>query len=360
MPGHGFTHCDGFSHFIRGGTTVDQMPLETWVGDAAVVDLTHVGANTAVEAADLEARGHHVRRGDIALLRTDWPRKRSWETLEFWTEAPWTSAAACRWLVARGVKAVGYDYPPDHPIRDLVTGIQRPIARRSGPPTTRSSPLGSASSSTWSTSTAWGATGSASSRCPSGSTAETAPRRARSRSSTDRGGMPPASRASSRSTGRARVAGRAAPGHRLVRRREGYRVISLEGGRDRQRSWPGWSTRQGRVPTLVGLDFPFAYAIPFLDHLRVPDFAALLDAHGAARGPARPDAPRVHRRGAASGGRAGARCGPSDTRRQVERVAAMRGAESPLRALPQGSAIGSSDHVKSERRPSPASRPWPR
>ena len=57
MPGHGFTHCDGFSHFIRGGTTVDRMPIETWVGDAAVVDLTHVGANTAVEAADLESRG---------------------------------------------------------------------------------------------------------------------------------------------------------------------------------------------------------------------------------------------------------------------------------------------------------------
>jgi arylformamidase len=128
MPGHGFTHCDGFSHFVRGGTTVDRMPLETWVGEAAVVDLTHVGANTAVGAADLDARGRHVRPGDIALLRTDWPRKRSWETLEFWSEAPWTSTDACRWLVARGVKAVGYDYPPDQPIRDLVAGVKRRIA----------------------------------------------------------------------------------------------------------------------------------------------------------------------------------------------------------------------------------------
>jgi arylformamidase len=128
MPGHGFTHCDGFSHFLPGGTTVDQMPIDTWVGDAAVVDLTHVGANTPVGAADLEAKGRHVRRGDIALLRTDWPLKRSVQTLEFWTEAPWTSAEACRWLVARGVKAVGYDYPPDHPVRDLVSGRRRSIA----------------------------------------------------------------------------------------------------------------------------------------------------------------------------------------------------------------------------------------
>jgi arylformamidase len=128
MPGHGFTHCDGFNHFVPGGATVDAMPLTTWVGDAAVVDLTHVGPDTGVTAADLDARAGHVRRGDIALLRTDWPRQRSWETLAFWTEAPWTGLSACRWLVARGVKAVGYDYPPDQPVRELVTGVRRPIA----------------------------------------------------------------------------------------------------------------------------------------------------------------------------------------------------------------------------------------
>jgi kynurenine formamidase len=30
--------------------------------------------------------------------------------------------------VARGVKAVGYDYPPDFPIRHLVTGERRAVA----------------------------------------------------------------------------------------------------------------------------------------------------------------------------------------------------------------------------------------
>jgi arylformamidase len=83
LPGHGFTHVDGFSHFIPGGTTVDRIPLEMWIGEAAVVDLTHVGADTGVTAADLEAHAAHLRQGDIALLRTDWPRRRSWETLEF-------------------------------------------------------------------------------------------------------------------------------------------------------------------------------------------------------------------------------------------------------------------------------------
>jgi arylformamidase len=127
MPAHGFTHCDGFNHFVRGAATVDALPLDTWIGDAAVVDLTHVGPDTGVTAADLEARAGHLRAGDIALLRSDWPRRRSWETREFWTEAPYTTGEACRWLIGRGVKAVGYDYPPDFPVRYLVTGERRTV-----------------------------------------------------------------------------------------------------------------------------------------------------------------------------------------------------------------------------------------
>ena len=75
-------------------------------------EVLHLGATDAEVAETL----------DIALLWTDWPRRRSWETREFWTEAPYATADACRWLCARGVKAVGYDYPPDYPIRHLVTG----------------------------------------------------------------------------------------------------------------------------------------------------------------------------------------------------------------------------------------------
>src|SRR5262245_66506908 len=90
------------------------MPIDQWIGDAAVVDLTHLGANGEVSAAELDKRGAHVRRGDIVLLRTDWPRKCSVESPEFWKEGPFTGLSGCEWLVARGVKAVGYDYPPDH------------------------------------------------------------------------------------------------------------------------------------------------------------------------------------------------------------------------------------------------------
>jgi hypothetical protein len=70
-----------------------------------------------------------VRRGDIVLLRTDWPRRMGVDKEQFWKEGPWTGPSACEWLVARGAKAVGYDYPPDHCIRDTVAEPRRRPAR---------------------------------------------------------------------------------------------------------------------------------------------------------------------------------------------------------------------------------------
>jgi kynurenine formamidase len=117
---HAYTHVDAPVHFLPGDRDIASMPVDQWIGDAAVVDLTHLGDNGEVSASELEARAGHVRRGDIALLRTDWPRKVSVESEKFWRDAPYTARSACDWLVRRGVKAVGYDYPPDQCIRTTI------------------------------------------------------------------------------------------------------------------------------------------------------------------------------------------------------------------------------------------------
>jgi arylformamidase len=117
---HAYTHVDAPRHFLPGDRHIAEMPLERWMGEAAVVDLTHRGENAEVTAADLETRARHVRAGDIVLLRTDWPRRVDVADARFWKDAPWTGESACRWLVSRGVKTVGYDYPPDHAVRTMI------------------------------------------------------------------------------------------------------------------------------------------------------------------------------------------------------------------------------------------------
>ena len=123
---HAYTHVDAPVHFLPGDRDIASMPVDQWMGEAALVDLTHLGDNGEVTAAELDAHAGHVRRGDIALLRTDWPRKVSVESEKFWRDAPYTGRSACDWLVRRGVKAVGYDYPPDYTVRTSIfePGVQ--------------------------------------------------------------------------------------------------------------------------------------------------------------------------------------------------------------------------------------------
>ena len=75
MSCHAYTHVDAPVHFLPGDRDIASMPVDQWMGEAAVVDLTHLGENAEVTAADLDRRAGHVRAGDIVLLRTDWPAR---------------------------------------------------------------------------------------------------------------------------------------------------------------------------------------------------------------------------------------------------------------------------------------------
>src|SRR4029077_15644187 len=77
---HAYTHVDAPVHFLPGDRDIAAMPVDQWIGDAAVWDPSPLGDNGGVTAAELEQHASHVRRGDIALLRTDWPSKVSVES----------------------------------------------------------------------------------------------------------------------------------------------------------------------------------------------------------------------------------------------------------------------------------------
>lgn len=119
---HAFTHADAPLHVDAGGTDIADMPLESWIGPAAVLDLTSVAPDSAITAEILDAAGGHVQMGDIALLRTDWDARVEVTTEAFWTTAPYLTRGAAEWLAARQLRCVGYDFPQDHPIRGIVEG----------------------------------------------------------------------------------------------------------------------------------------------------------------------------------------------------------------------------------------------
>lgn len=124
---HGFTHMDAPRHMVPGGDTMTELKLEKVVGIASVIDLEDIKPNEEITAERLTEAGSHVASDEIILFRSCWDQQRDWHTEHFWRDAPWLSAEACQWLLAKQPTAVAFDFPQDWTIRLLLDGDVRPI-----------------------------------------------------------------------------------------------------------------------------------------------------------------------------------------------------------------------------------------
>jgi kynurenine formamidase len=125
---HGGTHLDAPVHFAEGKHAADQIPLNSLVGPAVVIDVVaqaEANRDYLVDVAALEGwEGAHGRIPSdvIVLIRTGWDsrwpdKERYLGTAKTGPEAvpalhfPGIDSAAAGWLAGRGVRAVGIDTP---------------------------------------------------------------------------------------------------------------------------------------------------------------------------------------------------------------------------------------------------------
>jgi kynurenine formamidase len=108
MGTHTGTHVDAPRHFIPGGATIDQLPLEPFVGQATIVDFTYAESLQEMGVADFE-RQIGQRKIERLIMRFDWSDH--WGTLKYYSDQPFISEEAARWLVHRGVRLLGMDTP---------------------------------------------------------------------------------------------------------------------------------------------------------------------------------------------------------------------------------------------------------
>jgi len=125
---HGFTHIDAPRHMLPDGPTTSDFRLESLVGDAAIVDLSGIAENSAISADMVARAGEHVRTDDMVMFKTSWDERFPLTSTEFWTKAPYLTREACEWLARREPALVGFDFPQDRPIRDLLDGRMAPVA----------------------------------------------------------------------------------------------------------------------------------------------------------------------------------------------------------------------------------------
>jgi len=101
---HTGTHIDAPLHFLRGGTSVDQLPVNVLVGPALVVEMT---VEQEITAADLEAAA--IPPGTERLLFKT-RNSRLLDDAAFCRDFVYLTLDAAHWLVERRVRLVAIDY----------------------------------------------------------------------------------------------------------------------------------------------------------------------------------------------------------------------------------------------------------
>ncbi len=139
MGEHCGTHVDAQNHFVAGGQTIAQMPLEQLIGRGVVIDIAHLPDNgvATVELIECwEKENGKIQKDDIVFFYTGheqyWGVKPNFD--KFMSNWRGLSKEGAEYLRAIGVKAVGSDamaldafVNEGHPAHCVLLGANIPI-----------------------------------------------------------------------------------------------------------------------------------------------------------------------------------------------------------------------------------------
>src|SRR5574341_209157 len=122
---HMGTHLDAPRHFVTGGKTIDQLPLEWLWGEGVIVDLSDMLDELAIfRPEDIKKRAE-VREGDILFLHTGWHKYSQFgaepDEEKYIQRHPGPHHSIVQWLLDKkihcwGVDMVSTDHPMNLPI----------------------------------------------------------------------------------------------------------------------------------------------------------------------------------------------------------------------------------------------------
>ena len=108
MSSHTGTHSDAPTHFISDGISVDKIPLQTFIGEAVVLDVSMKSIGEGVTNIELDSYSKIVKAGDIILLYTG--------TSDHWNKDKdirqnftYLEPSAAEWIVNHQIKCIGID-----------------------------------------------------------------------------------------------------------------------------------------------------------------------------------------------------------------------------------------------------------
>jgi arylformamidase len=110
------THLDAPSHFIEGGMTVDEIPLEILIGQAVILDFTYKGKNDLITEEDLQTHEYRIPPGSRVFIKTGWDV--NFTSKAYYEDFPCLTQEAAEYLVLMKIRLLGTDTPSPSPLDD--------------------------------------------------------------------------------------------------------------------------------------------------------------------------------------------------------------------------------------------------
>ena len=106
---HTGTHVDAPLHFIKNGTSIDEIPLQKLIGDITIIDYSNLQENEPITKEMLDEN----KISKKMLFKFGWGK--FWGTKKFYMDYPYFTKEAAEFLVSKNVELIAYDIPsPDN------------------------------------------------------------------------------------------------------------------------------------------------------------------------------------------------------------------------------------------------------
>lgn len=117
MYTHTGTHMDAPAHIFKEKKTLDEFPVEKFVGKALVVDCSDVGEGQKITMDHLNKSREKIDKAEFIIFYTGWDKH--WKSEKYFGNYPYIDDKVVEFLLSSSKKGIGLDTIGIDPIGDL-------------------------------------------------------------------------------------------------------------------------------------------------------------------------------------------------------------------------------------------------
>jgi len=117
-------HMDGEKHFHAGGRSIGETPMDFWVGQGAIADISDKVSDTSVYTPAMIEEAVEIKEGDILIIKTGY-HKYGWcsedsDEFRYMIRHPGPSPDFADWCIKKKIKWIGIDcVAMEHPMNTI-------------------------------------------------------------------------------------------------------------------------------------------------------------------------------------------------------------------------------------------------